>query len=105
MLNALASSLDPRRSLTTSMHSLGRGLPEYLILFAPHAFVPQCQQRTRRLPSPLVFLVISTDFTPTPQILSSSSALQPASIKGNSRVGPWDFTPDLTNHLRTLYAQ
>ena len=28
---------------TTSIHRLQRGLPGYLILFAPHAFVPQRQ--------------------------------------------------------------
>nr|AOE10192.1 hypothetical protein [uncultured bacterium] len=28
---------------TSSKHRLGRGLPGYLILFAPHAFVPQRQ--------------------------------------------------------------
>ena len=30
-------------SPTTSYHRLLRGLPGYLILFAPHAFVPQRQ--------------------------------------------------------------
>ena len=28
---------------TSSIHRLGRGLPGYLILFAPHAFEPQRQ--------------------------------------------------------------
>ena len=28
---------------TTSIHRLQHGLPGYLILFDPHAFVPQCQ--------------------------------------------------------------
>ena len=32
----------------------------YLILFAPHAFAPQCQYQSRWSPSPLVFLPIST---------------------------------------------
>jgi hypothetical protein len=49
----------------SSKHSLGRGLPGYLILFAPHAFVPQRQIRLRELPSQLVFCVISTHFTAT----------------------------------------
>ena len=31
-------------SPTTSYHRLLRGLPGYLILFAPHAFVPQRQK-------------------------------------------------------------
>ena len=38
----------------------------FLILFAPHAFVPQRQKCASLLPSPLVFSTISTDFTPTP---------------------------------------
>ncbi len=32
---------------TPSIHRLRRGLPGYLILFAPHAFVPQRQLRAR----------------------------------------------------------
>src|SRR5512147_2261212 len=32
---------------TSSTHRLRRGLPGYLILFAPHAFAPQRQIRTR----------------------------------------------------------
>ncbi len=49
-----------------SIHRLRRGLPGYLILFAPHAFAPQCQLRTRRPPSLPVFFMISTHFTATP---------------------------------------
>src|SRR2546427_1743042 len=37
----------------------------YLILFAPHAFVHERQYRSRGLPSPSVFLRISTHFTAT----------------------------------------
>jgi hypothetical protein len=33
----------PPKGQTASKHRLGRGLPGYLILFAPHAFVPQRQ--------------------------------------------------------------
>ncbi len=61
--------------LTSSYHRLQRGLPGYLILFAPHAFVPQRQLETREPPSPLVFLQISTHFTATPEIPLSSSLL------------------------------
>ncbi len=60
---------------TLSTHRLGRGLPGYLILFAPHAFVPQCQERSREPPSPPAFLPISTHFTATPGIPLSSPAL------------------------------
>ncbi len=38
MLNALAALLERLSPPTTSIHRLGRGLPGYLILFAPHAF-------------------------------------------------------------------
>ena len=50
---------------TPSIHRLRRGLPGYLILFAPHAFEPQCQLQSSEPPSPLVFLLISTHFTAT----------------------------------------
>ena len=40
---------------TASIHRLRRGLPGYLILFAPHAFVPQRQCIISDLPSQLVF--------------------------------------------------
>ena len=52
-------------SPTASNHSLGRGLPGYLILFDPHAFVPQRQLQFRQLPSQSVFYVISKHFTAT----------------------------------------
>ncbi len=73
MLNALATPLN--RSPTASIHRLGRGLPGYLILFAPHAFVPQRQLPARDLPSPPVFLPISTHSTATPEIPASPPAL------------------------------
>ena len=52
-------------SPTTSNHRLLRGLPGYLILFDPHAFVPQRQYMRSLLPSQLVFYVISKHFTAT----------------------------------------
>ena len=52
-------------SPTPSTHRLRRGLPGYLILFAPHAFEPQRQLSSSKPPSPLVFLLISTHFTAT----------------------------------------
>src|ERR1700735_3727282 len=65
---------------TSSTHRLQRGLPGYLILFAPHAFAPQRQLQTRSPPSPLVFLQISTHFTATLGIPLSSSALKSPSF-------------------------
>ena len=40
---------------TVSHHRLLRGLPGYLILFDPHAFVPQRQLTPREMPSQSVF--------------------------------------------------
>ena len=60
---------------TPSSHRLRRGLPGYLILFAPHAFEPQRQSLSSKPPSPLVFLLISTHFTATLGIPLTSPAL------------------------------
>src|SRR5512134_1566553 len=98
---SVADSISP----TTSDHRLGRGLPGYLILFAPHAFVPERQCQPRGLPSPSVFLRISTHFTATRGIPPPSATLQPASFQCHSQVEPGAFTSDLSNRLRTLYAQ
>ena len=81
VLNALTSALKGGNPLTLSTHRLRRGLPGYLILFAPHAFAPQCQLQTRKSPSPLVFLHISTHFTATHGIPLSSSALKSPSFQ------------------------
>ena len=90
---------------TPSIHRLPRGLPGYLILFAPHAFAPQRQFQPRKPPSPLVFLLISTHFTATLGIPLSSPALKPDSFKCNTQVEPGDFTSNLSGRLRALYAQ
>ncbi len=103
--NALESSLQGSIPTTTSVQRLRRGLPGYLILFAPHAFAPQCQYPSRWSPSPPVFLPISTNFTSTLGILPPSPGLEPASIDCTSLVEPGDFTVDLAGHLRALYAQ
>jgi hypothetical protein len=100
MLNALASLLTGSIRPTTSIHSLRRGLPGYLIRFAPHAFVHQGQKYASRLPTPLVFLPISTDFTPTLGIPSTSHILKSASSNNSLMVEPQDFTIRLTNPLR-----
>ena len=90
---------------TPSIHRLQRGLPGYLILFAPHAFAPQRQYLSRWPPSPPVFLRISTDFTPTPGIPPPSPGLKSPSIERSSPVEPRAFTSDLKDGLRALYAQ
>src|SRR3546814_12866708 len=63
---------------TASTPCLRRGLPGYLILFAPHAFAPQRQFRASEPPSPLVFFPISTNFTSTLGIPLTSLGLQSA---------------------------
>ncbi len=98
-LNALASAQKGSIPPTPSAHRLRRGLPGYLILFAPHAFASQRQYRAREPPSPLVFLPISTNFTSTPGIPLSSPELQPSSFKCTSSVKRKAFTSDLLNRL------
>src|SRR6201988_2702662 len=93
------------RPPTSSAHRLRRGLPGYLILFAPHAFAPQRQYRSRWPPSPPVFFPISTNFTSTLGIPPSSPGLKRGSLKCSSWVEPRPFTPDLPSRLRALYAQ
>src|SRR3989338_2430155 len=88
-----------------SDHRLRRGLLGYLIPFAPHAFVPQCQDRSSRMPSHLVFLPILTHFTVTPAIPSASSGLEPSSFTGSPPIESKDFIVNLLCHVRTLYAQ
>ena len=105
MLNALAAALRGGNPLTLSTHRLRRGLPGYLILFAPHAFAPQRQFRSSEPPSPLVFLPISTHFTATLGIPLTSPGLKPSSFRRTLPVKPGDFTPNLENRLHTLYAQ
>ena len=90
---------------TPSAHRLRRGLPGYLILFAPHAFAPQRQYRTSESPSPLMFFLISTNFTSTLGIPLTSSELKISSIEGSSGVKLRDFTLNYLTRLRALYAQ
>ena len=91
ILNALTA--EPTIFLPTpSIHRLRCGLPGYLILFAPHTFVPQRQLLPRKSPSPLVFLLISTHFTATLGIPLSPSTLKKNSFSCSSSVEPRDFT-------------
>ncbi len=63
LLIALASARQDWVPATPSNHRLGLGLPGYLILFAPLAFVHQRQLWSSTPLSPQVFLPISTHFT------------------------------------------
>ena len=87
---------------TASKHRLGRGLPGYLILFDPHAFVPQRQLYPSKLPSQLVFCVISKHFTATQHIPPTLFTLKTLSFNGNFTVKLQTFTTDLRARLRTL---
>ncbi len=105
-LNALASSLEGSTLQATSVQCLGRGLQGYLILFAPHAFVPQRQDCPSYLPSLLVFRTISTDFTPTPCVPIAPSIFEFGSFRFIPRVEPEVFKARLsippTNTLRPI---
>ena len=90
---------------TPSDHRLRLGLPGYLIPFAPPAFAPQRQSRSREQPLPRVFLLISMHFTATPGIPLSSPGLELGSSASSSEVEPRDFTCRLPCRLRALYAQ
>ena len=89
-------------SPAVSHHRLRRGIPGYLILFYPHAFVPQRQCLLREMPSQSVFCVISMHFPATPHIPPTASAFKPSSINGTANVEHWNFTADLPSRLRTL---
>ena len=88
ILIAFASTRKESIPPTSSIHRLGRGLPGYLILFAPHAFEPQCQLQSSKPPSPLVFLLISTHFTATLGIPLSSPALKKSSFNPLTGLSP-----------------
>ena len=80
ILNALATT--PLLA-ASSIHRLRLRLLGYLILFAPLAFVSQCQFWPSKAPSPLVFFPISMNFTSkqgipfAPTILKSRSSRMP----------------------------
>ena len=90
---------------TPSNHRLQLGLPGYLILFAPLAFALQRQLPSSELSSSSAFLHISTNFTSTRAVPSTSPALQLGSFQGRLLVEPAVFTPDLLGRLDALYAQ
>ena len=73
---------------TPSTHRLRPGLPGYLIPFATLAFEPQCQLQSRKPPSPLVLLLISTHFTATLGIPLSSPALKKNSFHSLTGLSP-----------------
>ena len=90
------------RAPVNSFERLRRGLPGYLILFDPRAFVHQRQSRPREVPSQSAFCVISMHFTATPRIPPTAAESQNRSPGGTPRVEPALFTTGLRNSLRTL---
>ncbi len=80
---------------TPSIHRLQRGLPGYLIPFAPHAFAHERQVNARVPLSPLVFLQISTHSTTTPGIPYPSHRLKLYSFQRPLPVKPGAFHAEL----------
>ncbi len=76
---------------TPSTHRLRRGLPGYLIPFAPHALAPQRQCSSRMPPSPPTFFLISTHFTAPPGIPHPPPTLKLHSLRRPSPVKPGGF--------------
>src|SRR5213075_1582969 len=99
MFNALAPPQEGSIPLTANVHRLRLGLPGYLILFAPLAFVPECEGLSRDSPSPLVFRLISTHFTATPSIPVPPPTLEQGSFQSHFGVELRAFTSDLLHHL------
>ncbi len=58
-----------------SVQCLLLGLHGYLIRFAPLAFIPDCQNRAREMPSLSLVHKGSTHFTDTPCVLLTSPGL------------------------------
>ena len=88
VLIALTPALEGSIPPTPSTHRLRPGLPGYLIPFTPLAFAPQRQTQSRKSPSPLVFLPISTHFTATLGIPLSSPALKNGSFPRTTGLSP-----------------
>ncbi len=95
LLIALAAARKESIPPIPSNHRLRRGLPGYLILFAPHAFVPQCQLQASKSLSPPVFLLISTHSTATLGIPLTSPVLKLNSLGSSAGVKPRNFTTNL----------
>ena len=76
------------------------GLRRSLICFAPLAVVPQRHVLPRYLPTPLVFLYISTHFTATCRVLVSSLAIKICHILPKTKVEPWPFKQNAQIRLR-----
>ena len=85
-LTALAPAPTGSIPPAPSAHRLRRGLPGYLILFAPHAVAPQCQDWSSWPPSPRVFSPISTHFTATQGIPPAPPSLKSHSFRRSTQL-------------------
>ncbi len=95
LLNTFASAVLVSEPPQPSRHRLRRGLPGYLIPFAPHAFVSQRQYKPSTPISPLAFLLISTHSTAPPRVPCTPTCLKKRSSLRSSPVKPGDFTQRL----------
>ena len=98
-LNALAYANHLKKQ-SASVHRLRLGLQGSLIPFAPLAFVHQRQYLTSSLPTPSVFLAISTHFTAPLQVPATSPRLKQLSFKTRFPVELEDLSFDLSYRLR-----
>ncbi len=87
---------------TPSAHRLQLGLPGYLIRFATPAFVPDRQACSSKQPSPLVVLLGSKDFAPTPEIPLTYPTLNLQGIARSPTLETLDLTGNGYRRLRTL---
>ncbi len=77
------------------------GLHGYLIRFAPLAFIPHCQIRSRKVPSPLLVQSRLTYFTTTLIVLLTPSGPDSFAVSlARPMLETWVFTRDLQNKLR-----
>src|SRR5262252_5446863 len=91
-------------SPTSSTHRLQRGLPGYLILFAPHAFAPQRQSRSRAPPTPPLRPVIPNNARPLRITAAAGTKLAGASSPATVIIvaGKRALQPEGLHHSRGI---
>ena len=105
MLNALAAALSPGKDPTPSTHRLRRGLPGYLILFAPPRFRASASVTDQRAAfatgvPPYIYAFHRYTWNSTLPFCT-----QVKQFPKRTMVKPQPLTSDLSNRLRSLYAQ
>ncbi len=102
ILIAFAAAPKPLWAPTPSIHRLRRGLPGYLILFAPHAFEPQCQLQSSE---PRFATGVPPNIYAFHRYTRNSTHPSPHSsltVSKQFRVEPRIFTSDLHGHLHSF---